>query len=348
MIRIVLDAMGGDNAPRAIIEGALLALGEYEDISICLVGKKEAIAEHLRGREYDPERIDVVDAREEIEMAEPPVNAIRTKKDSSMVVGMNLVAEGKGDVFLTAGSTGATVAGATLIIRRAKGVERPALAPVLPTAEGSMLLVDCGANVDCKPSQLRQFGIMGSIYMRTVMGVENPRVGLINNGAEEEKGNAQTKKAFGLLKDTDINFVGNVEGRDLMLGACDVAVSDGFVGNVVMKFLEGCAKALMSMLKDELMSSTRSKLGAALAKPAFSNFKKKMDYTEYGGALMLGVNGGVIKAHGSSNANAIKNAIRQARTFTQGGVVEKIKAELAAVAEKEAADRAEKEEKSQE
>ncbi|MBQ9942175.1 MAG: phosphate acyltransferase PlsX, partial [Christensenellaceae bacterium] len=274
MYKIIVDAMGGDNAPRAIIEGCLLALGEYEDVSICLVGKKEVIAENLREleMEYDPERLDVVDAREEIEMAEPPVNAIRKKKDSSLVVGMNMVAAGDGEVFITAGSTGATVAGATLIIRRAKGVERPALAPILPTTEGGMMLVDCGANVDCKPSYLRQFGIMGSIYMQTVMGVENPRVGLINNGAEEEKGNLQTKKAFELLRDTDINFVGNVEGRDLPLGACDVAVADGFVGNVVMKFMEGCAKAIMTMLKDELMSSAVTKMGAALCKPAFARF----------------------------------------------------------------------------
>ena len=328
MYRIILDAMGGDNAPGAIIEGAMLALAEYPDLEIIFVGREKVIAEHLEGHTYDKERVFIVHAEEIIEMAEAPVAAVRAKKDSSLVVGMNLVAEGKGDAFVTAGSTGATVAGGTLIVRRAKNAQRPALAPVIPTTKGPALLIDCGANVDCRPEHLLQFGVMGSIYMREVMGVENPRVGLVNNGAEEEKGNALTKEAHQLLKNSGLNFVGNVEARDLPLGACDVIVCDGFVGNVVMKLMEGCAVCFSDMLKQEFMKKTRYQVGAALAKPALRSFKRQMDYTEYGGALLLGVNGGVVKAHGSSNAKAIKNAIRQARTFAQQGTVELIKEKL--------------------
>ena len=328
-MRIILDAMGGDHAPDEIIKGALLALKDFSDIEITFVGKEKIIKERLEGQDYDPARVEIVNATQEIEMAEAPVNAIKTKKDSSMVVGMNLTAQGKGDAFITAGSTGATIAGATLLIRRVPGVKRPALAPVLPTRKGGVLLVDCGANVDCKPIYLKQFGIMGSIYMQKVMKVQNPRVGLINNGAEEEKGNALTKEAYQLLKEAKIQFRGNIEGREILSGEYDVAVCDGFVGNIVMKFLEGAAKTLMGMMKDELMSGFSSKVGALLSKKAMMRFKKKMDYTEYGGALLLGVNKGVIKAHGSSNAKAIYSTIRQARTFIQENIVETIKEEIA-------------------
>jgi len=330
VVRIVLDAMGGDHAPEQIINGALIALKEFDDISISLVGKADVISGYLDQKDFDAKRMEIIHASETIEMAEPPVNAIKNKKDSSMVVGMNLVSEGNGDVFITAGSTGACVAGATLIIRRAPGVKRPALAPVLPTKTGKgVLLIDCGANVDCKPLYLKQFGVMGSIYMQKVMGIENPRVGLINNGAEAEKGNALTKEAYMLLLETNVHFAGNVEGRDILSGDYDVAVCDGFTGNIVMKFLEGTAKTLMSMLKDELMGSFTTKVGTLLIKNSLINFKKKMDYTEYGGALLLGVNAGVIKAHGSSNAKAIYNTIRQARLFTLGNIVEVIKDEIA-------------------
>ena len=322
MYKIIIDAMGGDNAPKAIIDGTVAALHEYEDIFVYLVGKEEVIREHLAGQDYDKERVEIVDAREEIEMAEPPVAAVRTKKDSSMVVGMRMAAEGKGDIFITAGSTGAAVAGGTLVIRRAPGVLRPALAPILPSAGGGVLLIDCGANVDCKPAYLQQFAVMGSIYMRLIMGIENPRVGLINNGAEEEKGNALTKEAYQLLKNTDcINFTGNAEGRDVLSGDFDVAVCDGFVGNVFMKSIEGFAAMLMGMLKDSLMSSWKSKLGAILSKKAFAALKKKMDYTEYGGSPLLGINGCVIKSHGSSDAKTIKNSIRQAELFIKRDVV---------------------------
>ncbi|MGI6664668.1 MAG: phosphate acyltransferase PlsX [Christensenellaceae bacterium] len=329
MYHIIVDAMGGDHAPEAVIAGVAQAINELSDVKITLVGKEEVISPFLAQHETDKARIAIVDAREEIEMAESPTKAIRSKKDSSMVVGMELVAAGKGDVFVTAGSTGAAVAGGTLIVRRAPGVARPALAPVLPGANGGVLLIDCGANVDVRPAYLAQFGVMGSIYMQTVMGIENPRVGLINNGAEEEKGNALTKEAYQLLREQEINFVGNVEGRDILAGGCDVVVCDGFTGNVLMKFMEGCAKLLMGMIKDEMMSSFRTKIGAALALPAFKNVAKQMDYTEYGGALLLGTKAGLIKAHGSSNAKAIASTIRQARDFAAKGVVAKITENLA-------------------
>ena len=323
MTHIVVDAMGGDNAPGAVVEGVLQALSRMGENKITLVGDRQKIEECLGSRRDS--RLFVVHAPDVIEMAEPPVEAIRKKKESSMVVGLTMVANGEGDVFLTAGSTGATIAGATMILRRLKGVGRPALAPVLPTATGGgVLLIDCGANVDCKPRFLQQFGIMGSIYMAAVLGVENPRVGLINNGAEEEKGNELTKAAYPLLAEAGINFKGNAEGRELLSGEFDVLVCDGFVGNVVMKFLEGAAGTLMTMIKGELLSSAKSKIGALLSKNAYKNVKKKMDYTEYGGAPLLGVRAGVIKAHGSSNAKAIANALKQAEQMAENRVVEKI------------------------
>lgn len=333
-MKICVDAMGGDHAPEAIVEGCVSVLKEHDDFSLIFTGKKERIEEELEKYSFDKSRVKIVDAREEIEMSEKAVVAIKTKKDSSMVRGFEVLRDKDCDVFITAGSTGAMVAGATLIVRRIKGVSRPALCPVLPTRTGSVLLIDCGANVDCKPSYLAQFGVMGSIYMKSVMGIKNPRVGLINNGTEDEKGNMLTKAAFPLLKEEEsINFVGNVEGREIVSGDFDVVVADGFVGNIVLKFLEGLAKTLMGMLKDELMSDFKSKIGALLSKPAFRRFRKRVDYTDYGGALLLGVNGGVIKAHGSSNAKAMASTVRQARKFIISGVVESIKNDI--VKEKE-------------
>ncbi len=328
MIKIVLDAMGGDNAPKAIIEGAYLALEEMDDIQITLIGNEEAIMPFY----HEHPRLSLKFTTEVIEMAESPVRAIQKKKDSSIVVGMNMVKNKEADAFVTAGSTGAAIAGGTLLIRRIKGIQRPALAPMLPTRTGGqLLLIDCGANIDCKSSFLKQFGIMGSIYMERVMGIKNPRVCLINNGAEEEKGNALTKEAYQLLKNTDcINFAGNAEGRDVLSGDFDVAVCDGFVGNVFMKSIEGFAAMLMGMLKDSLMSSWKSKIGAFLSKKAFAALKKKMDYTEYGGSPLLGVNGCVIKSHGSSDAKTIKNSVRQAKLFIERDVVRVISEGIAA------------------
>lgn len=327
-MRIIMDAMGGDNAPQEIVKGALLALRDFDDIDITFTGDKSAIQKCLEGESFDSERINIVHTTEVIEMAEHPVDAVRKKKDSSMVVGMNLVKDGEGDALITAGSTGAVVAGGTLILRRLPGIKRPALAPVLPTMKNGALLIDCGANVDCKPVYLQQFGIMGSIYMKAVMGIQNPRVGLINNGSEEEKGCSLTKEAYKLLKQSDINFVGNVEGREVLSGEFDVLVCDGFVGNILMKFMEGMAKAMFSMLKEEIKTSKKAQLGMLAAKGSLRNFKKKMDYSEYGGVLLLGVDGGIVKAHGSSDRKAIYSAIKQTRLFVSKNVVETIKVEI--------------------
>lgn len=331
-MKVILDAMGGDNAPNAVVEGCILALKEMPDLYVTLTGREDAIAYELAKHQFDSGRINIVNATEVIDMAEPPVDAIRHKRDSSLVKGLRLTGEGQGDVFITAGSTGAAIAGATLIVKRLPGVKRPALAPLLPTKTGSVLLIDAGANADCRPSYLAQFALMGSIYMRNVMGVKSPRVGLINNGAEAGKGNELTKAAYKLIERMPVLFAGNAEGRDLVSGEFDVLVCDGFTGNVVLKFMEGLAGVLLGMLKKELESSFITKLGAALSMPAYRNLKKTMDYTEYGGALMLGVNGGVVKAHGSSNSKAILSTLRQAAGFIKGNVVNVIKQEISKVA----------------
>lgn len=327
-MKIAIDAMGGDHAPQCVVDGAVEALNEYGNIEIILVGKSDVLEGMLSQKSFDKERLSVVHASEVIEMEEA-TSAIKNKPNSSLVVALNLVKEGKADVILSAGSTGAVISGATLILRRIKGIKRPALAPVLPTMKDGVLLIDCGANVDTRPEYLAQFGLMGSIYMNKVMGIASPRVGLINNGAEEGKGNAQTKEAYQRLKEMNINFVGNVEGRDIASGNYDVLVCDGFVGNVAMKFMEGMGKALTSMLKEEIMKGFMSKVAAKLfLGRVFRNFKAKMDYKEYGGALLLGVNGGVIKTHGSADARCIKNTIRQARDFIEGDIVNVIKEEI--------------------
>ena len=328
MVRIVIDAMGGDHAPGAILEGTIDAVNAFEDLHIIAVGREPDIKECLKGKNYDAGRLEIVHANDVISNEEKPVLAVRRSKDSSIVKGLELVAKGEADGFVSAGSTGAVLAGATLIVKRLDGVLRPALAPVLPTAKGGMLLIDCGANVDCKPDYLAQFAVMGSIYMEKVIKVKNPRVAIINNGAEEGKGNDLVKAAAPLIASMPVRYVGNVEGRELTAGDVDVAVCDGFVGNVVLKLMEGFAKTLFSMIKQELTSSTRAKMGAALLMPSLKSFKKKMDYTEYGGAPLLGVNGAVVKAHGSSNQKAYYHAVRQAYEMVKYGVHEMIKQEI--------------------
>lgn len=330
-MRVIVDAMGGDNAPQAIVEGCVLALPENKALKITLVGKEDVILNELNKYEYDKQRINIVNATEVINMAEPPVEAIRNKRDSSLVCGMRLLHDGEGQVFITAGSTGATIAGATLIVKRIPGVKRCALAPLLPTKTGRAMLIDCGANSECRPSFLAQFALMGSVYMEKVEKVKSPKVGLVNNGAEEEKGTELTKAAYKLLQTMPINFRGNAEGRELLSGDYDVIVCDGFTGNVILKFLEGVADTLFSKLKKELYSSLRTKLGAAISLPAFKRFKKSLDYTEYGGALLLGANGGVIKSHGSSNARAIKSTLRQAAEFIETDVVNIIRTEISKI-----------------
>ncbi len=329
MTKIAVDAMGGDYAPVATVEGAVAALGENKHIYLYLVGDEGQIKEVLKGKDYDRNRLEIVHTDEVISNEEAPVLAIRRKKNSSMVVALNMVKEKKAEAFVSAGSTGAVLAGGTLIIGRIKGIERPALGSLLPTAEGMTLLIDCGANVDSKPHFLSQFAKMGSVYYESFMDKSNPSVGLLNNGSEEKKGNTLTKEAFKLLKEDDnIYFVGNIEGREVPEGKADVVVCDGFAGNVVLKLYEGLAGTLMGMIKDAIMSTTVSKMGGVLIKKSMKEMGKKLDYTEYGGAPLLGLEGLVVKSHGSSNAKAFKNAIIQCKTFADKKVNDKIKQQL--------------------
>ena len=323
-MKIAVDVFGGDNAPQAVLDGCMLALKQQPEIALILVGKEDVIQAYLSEHTHDASRIAVRHAPDYISSHEQPTVAIKKKTESSLVQTLRCVANGEAGAMVSAGSTGALLTGATLIVRRLKGVKRPALAPILPTRDGYVLLIDCGANVDCKPSYLQQFALMGSHYMKNVMGVENPRVGLLNNGTEAEKGNELTKATYPLLEKTPVNFVGNCEGRDVVSGDFDVVVCDGFAGNLVLKNTEGVASLMSKMLKDELLGDTRSKLGALFAKKALKRLKARMDYTEYGGAPLLGINGGIIKAHGSSNAKAFAAAIRQASAYLKGNVTEAI------------------------
>lgn len=322
---IAVDGMGGDNAPDCIIEGCISAVKEINDLKIILAGQEEILKEKLSEYDYSKEKIEILNCTEIISNNEHPAMAIRKKKDSSLVRCMNLVKKGEADAVISAGSTGALLAGALFIIGRIKGIDRPAIAPILPCKNGPSMLIDCGANAECKPLNLLQFAYMGQIYFKNILNVENPTVGLINIGAEEEKGNLLTKEAYQLLKKSSLNFVGNVEPRDISTGDTNVLVCDGFVGNTVLKMYEGVASNMFSIIKDEIFSSTLTKFGGMFLKPAFSNIKKRFDYKEYGGAAFLGVKGVCIKAHGSSDGKAIKNAIMQAIKFNENGVIEKIK-----------------------
>ena len=329
LIKIAVDAMGGDNAPAEIIKGCIDALSENDSIHISLVGISEVIEKELSSYQYDNERIEIVNATEVIEMAEPPVNAIRKKKDSSIVVGMNLVKNGECQAFVSAGSTGAVLVGGQVIVGRIKGVERPPLAPLVPTTKGFSLIVDCGANVDAKPSQLVQFAKMGSLYMKSIMGIENPTVGIVNVGAEEEKGNALVKETFPLLKKCpDINFTGSIEAREIPFGQCDVIVCDAFVGNVIIKMYEGVSSALVGVIKESLMSSAKTKIGGALIKTDLKKTLKNFSASEYGGAPLLGLKGLVVKAHGNSKSYEFKRALMQCVSFAQNNVNEQIKESL--------------------
>lgn len=329
MVNVAVDAMGGDNAPVEIIKGAIDAVNADEKVKIFLVGREEVIREELKKYTYDTARVEVVHAEEVIETAEPPVMAIRRKKDSSIVKAMNMVKEGTCDAFVSAGSTGAVLVGGQVIVGRIKGVERPPLAPLIPTENGVSLLVDCGANVDARPSHLVQFAKMGSVYMESVMGIKNPRVGIVNNGAEEEKGNALVKETFPLLKNCpEINFIGSVEARDIPAGVADVIVCEAFVGNVVLKLYEGVGATLIKKVKAGMMTSLRSKIGALLVKPALKKTLKAFDLEQYGGAPMLGLNGLVVKSHGSSNAVEIKNSVLQCVTFKEQKINDKIREKI--------------------
>ena len=330
MVNVAVDAMGGDNAPVEIVKGAVDAVNESKSVKVFLVGREDVIKAELAKYTYDENQIEVVHAEDVIETGEPPVMAIRKKKDSSIVKAMYMVKDGICDAFVSAGSTGAVLVGGQVIVGRIKGVERPPLAPLMPTAKGPVLLIDCGANVDARASHLVQFAKMGSIYMEYVMGVKNPKVGLVNIGAEEEKGNALVKETYPLLKEcTDINFVGNVEAREIPAGAVDVAVCEAFVGNVILKTYEGVGATLIKEVKAGMMTSLRSKIGALLVKPALKQTLKKFDVKEYGGAPMLGLKGLVVKTHGSSEAVEVKNSILQCIAFKEQEISEKIKEKIA-------------------
>lgn len=328
---LAIDAFGGDNAPQAVIEGSIEALAQHKNLIIKLFGSEEILSKQLSKYTYDASRIEILNAPEIIDCNETPTIAIKTKRNSSMVAALQAVASDC-DGIISAGSTGALLFGATMIVKRLNGIKRPALAPLLPSKTGQVMLIDCGANVDCKPQYLEQFAIMGDAYMKGVMGVKAARIALLSNGSEEAKGNELTKEAHVLLKNAPINFVGNIEARDVLSGDIDVVVCDGFDGNIVLKNTEGAVSVMMDMLKAELMSDTRSKIGAALAKPAFRRFKKRLDYTEHGGAPLLGIKKCVIKAHGSSNAKAFCNAIGQAVKFVNGDVNAKIINSIADIA----------------
>jgi phosphate acyltransferase len=325
VVRIALDAMGGDHAPHEVVKGAILAAKEYP-VEVILVGQEERVRKELG--DSIPGNISVVDAREVVEMDDPALTPIRKKRNSSVRVCANLVKEGRADAMVSAGNTGAAMASAYMVLGTIEGVSRPALAAILPNANDHTVLLDVGANVDSKPANLREFAVMGHFYAQMVFDIEAPRVGLLSIGEEEGKGNELTKETFRVMKETGVNFIGNAEGRDIFNGNCDVVVCDGFVGNVVLKASESLGEMVKKGLKQELMKNIVRKSGALLAKGALSALMDRMDYTEYGGAPLLGVNGGCIICHGRSNAKAIKNAIRVARHFAVNQMDTKIREKI--------------------
>ena len=325
MVNVALDAMGGDNAPDEIIRGAIDAVNKDSDIHVCLVGQEEKINAFLSSCSYNREQISVVNATEVIETGEHPVNAIRKKKDSSIVKALGLVKSGEADAFVSTGNSGAILVGGQTIVGRIKGVERPPFAPLIPTATGVSLLLDSGANVDARSSHLVQWARMGSIYMENVMGIKNPRVAIVNVGVEEEKGNALVKETFPLLKECpDINFIGSIEAREIPNGGADVIVCDAFVGNVILKLYEGVGSVLIKSVKKGLMSSLKSKIGALLIKDALKSTLKSFDASEYGGAPMLGLKGLVVKTHGNAKAKEVTTSILQCKKFKEQAINDKM------------------------
>ncbi len=326
-IRIAIDAMGGDNAPSAIIEGSLQALKVRSDFELIFVGDEKRIREELKKYSAESKNVRIVHASETIDMSEHPVNAIRSKKDSSLVIGLKMVKNKEADCFMSAGNSGAVLVGGQLIVGRIRGISRPPFASLIPTEKGVSLLLDCGANVDARPEHLLSFARIGSIYMENVMGVANPSVGIVNIGAEEEKGNALVKDTYPLLKqDGVIRFIGSVEARDIPFGGCDVLVCEGFTGNVILKMYEGTASMLLKNIKKSLMSSLTGKIGGLLIKPSLKGLLTTFDATQYGGAPLLGLNGLVVKMHGSSKAKEVKNTVIQCADFTERKINDKIQA----------------------
>ncbi|MDR2515084.1 MAG: phosphate acyltransferase PlsX [Christensenellaceae bacterium] len=329
MLRVAVDALGGDHAPKSVVDGCLLALERDSELRIALCGPSEDLKALLKGKDYDFARLELIEAPDFISNHDSPTLAIRRKLNSSMVAAMDLLKNGEAQAFVSAGSTGAILAGGVFRVGRIKGIERPAIGAILPTLEGTpAMLIDSGANADARPEYLPQFALMGSSYMRGVLGIKRPKVGLLNVGAENEKGNELTKAAFPLLEAAPIDFYGNIEARDALGGAVQVIVADGFSGNIFLKGLEGTVSMLFALLKGALSEGILAKLGAALVYPKLKAMKKRLDYEEYGGAALLGVNGVMIKAHGSSNASAFSQAISQGASCARAGVARAIEEQL--------------------
>ena len=327
---IAIDAMGGDNAPGAIVKGCAEAARKFDDIELLLFGDRDALTPLTDAEPDVKDRLPIEHAPGVISMHDSPMLAVWHKKDSSMVLAAQAVKDGRAGAMISAGSTGAVLACGMLRIGRIKGIERPAIATVIPGTKGPFLLLDCGANVDCRPSYLSEFALMGSIYMQSMMGVKDPQVRLVNIGEEPEKGNRTAKEAYAIMSSQNLySFAGNIEAREILAGECDVVVADGFDGNIILKYTEGAVKAFSGMLKESLTSSLRSKLGALLVKPALKGFKERFDYNKYGGAPLLGVDGALIKAHGSSGSEAFASAVRQARSMLESGMTDRIREGMA-------------------
>ncbi len=328
-MKIIVDAMGGDLAPKAPLQGAVQAINEL-GVQVIAVGDIEKMRTVLREENLSEEGLELVHASEVIGMDEEATDVLKKKPDSSLAVACSLLKEGRGEALVSAGSTGALLVGGTLLVGRIRGIKRPAIATVLPGLQKPWLLIDCGANAECRAEMLLQFAAMGTAYQECVMGVQNPSVALANNGSEETKGTALQLEAYKLLQNSGLNFLGNIEGRDIPGGKADVVVCDGFTGNMILKVEEGLAKMFSSMLKEMFYKNAKTKLAGAALKPELAEFKKKFDYKEYGGAPLLGIRHPVLKAHGSSDAKAIKNAIRQAKSCVENNISTAIEAHLAA------------------
>ncbi len=327
-MRVALDAMGGDYAPSVNIEGAVETVNEHDDIDVILVGNEALIERELQSKRYRAGRMSVIHASQVIEMNESSTAAIRKKKDSSIRVGIDLVKSGKADAFVSAGHSGVVMATSLLLLGRSEGVDRPAIATIMPTLKDTFILVDAGANVDSRPENLLQFALMGNTYCKLVLNKTRPKVGLLSIGEEDTKGNELTKEAFKLLKETQLDFIGNIEGKDIFTGKADVVVCDGFIGNIALKVSEGLAETIIKMLKREITSVSTGRVGYLLMKPAIRNFKKRTDYDEYGGAPLLGINGSCIISHGRSTSKAIKNALRVAADYSRKRVFDAISTDI--------------------
>lgn len=327
-MRVVLDAMGGDHAPSVNVEGAVETVNECDDVDVILVGDESSIQKELRNKRYSANRISVVHASQVVEMQESPMVAIRKKKDSSIRVGIGLVKAGKADAFISAGHSGVVMATSLMMLGTAKVVDRPAIATLMPTLKDPFIMLDVGATVDCNPRNLLQFALMGSTYCRLILKRPDPKVALLSIGEEDIKGNEVTKEAFKLIKKSKLNFIGNIEGKDIFSGMADVVVCDGFIGNIALKISEGLAETILKMLKQEISSVSTGRVGYLLMKPAIRKFKKRTDYDEYGGAPLLGINGTSIISHGRSSSKAIKNALRVAADYAAKRVYEAITVDI--------------------